>query len=132
MKKILKYIGIIIVFIILLFIFIVNFSSVESNFECVGEISSDSTSIPKTIYLKLDEYRPWVTLWNNSDSDGSLYLEIDLISMYYSYVKETDSRFQISDEYSKNPAKGSLSKLSKTILIDLKGTGIFEGTCNEF
>lgn len=129
MKRILKYIGIGLVLIILLFIFIANFSDVESNFKCVGEISSENSNTPVTTYLKLNEYRPWVGLWG--DSDASIILEIpNEVYDYYGQVEEVGDQLQIFDEYPTKKLKGNFSKLSKTLTIQIDYLGFFDGTCS--
>jgi hypothetical protein len=129
-KKVLKYIGIVVLFIILLFIFIANFSSVESKLECVGEISSENIPTPTTLYIELSEYRPWVGLW--SDSDGSINLEIPNQHVgYYSQIEESGNQLQIFDKYPTKELKGNFSKLSKTLALQIDFYGFFDGSCNE-
>ena len=66
--RLLKYLGALAVVALLLFVFVANFSAVESRFQCPGEISSKDGSHPVTVYLKLEEYRWWVRLWSESDA----------------------------------------------------------------
>ena len=68
--KLLKYLGAFLVAALGLFLFVVNFSAVETRFQCSGEIASQNTRQQTTIFMKLDEYRWWVGLW--SESDGSV------------------------------------------------------------
>lgn len=124
--KFIKYIVAILLTVILLFQFVVNFSGVSSSFECAGEISSGENTEPKTIYIVLDEYRWWVGLW--SDSDGNLQLEIpnETVEIYLHLV-EVGNQIQIYYD-SPNEMKGNFSKLSKTLA--LKGYfGFFDGKC---
>lgn len=72
--KLLKYLGALLVAAIGLFLIVVNFSAVETRFQCSGEISSHGNSQQDTIYMKLHEYRWWVGLWG--DSDGSVWLGV--------------------------------------------------------
>lgn len=125
--KLLKYLGAFLVAAIGLFLFVVNFSAVETRFQCSGEISSHGKSRQATIYMKLHEYRWWVGLWN--DSDGSVWLEAPNSSLeYFERVVEVGDQLQIYD-YQKNP-KGHFSSLSKTLAI---ATSIwsFDGTCKK-
>lgn len=111
--------------VVLLFIFIVNFSSVESRYECVGELTFEGETTSKTIYIKIQEYRWWVGLW--SDTDGNIQLEIPNETLsYYSNLKEVGDQLQIFGA-DMNPA-GSFSTLSKALTIDT-GIGIFDGKC---
>lgn len=115
----------------LLFIFVVNFSAVESRFQCPGEISSTDGSHPVTVYLKLDEYRWWVGLW--SESDAAIHLEVPNTYVdYFGNVKKVGYQYQIWDS-AKN-LKGNFSTLSKTLAIQLPvklKTDIFDGTCTK-
>jgi hypothetical protein len=109
----------------LLFAIVVNFSEVESNFECSGEMTSDSISKPSTIHIKLNEYRWWVSLW--SESDGNFCLEIPNTHVqYYSNVLDLDPQIQIQGH--QKELKGDFSKLSKTLALDTP-VGFFDGTC---
>lgn len=129
LKKILKYIGIGLVLIILLFIFIINFSEVESSFKCEGEMSLENENTPETIYLKLTEYRFWVSLWSNSNA--SIVIEIpNMVYDYYSQVEEVGDQLQIFDKYPIKKLKGNFSKLSKSLAVQLEPYGFFEGTCS--
>ena len=48
-----KYLGASVMVALLLVVFIANYSSVESGFECSGKLSSKEGSLPTTIYIKL-------------------------------------------------------------------------------
>lgn len=75
-------------------IIVVGFSSVVSPYKCDGQITSEEGMMPKTIYIKLEEYRWWVGLWGNSD--GNLRLEIpNTVVEYYSYIDEVGDQLQI-------------------------------------
>lgn len=128
-RKQLKYIGLPIFALIALFLFIVNFSAVESNFRCSGEISLDGNTRSKTIYMKLTQYRPWVALW--SDSNGAVSLEIPNEWVeYYGQVEKVGDQLQIFETYPKKTLRGNFSLLSKTLAIDLESPfGFFDGLC---
>jgi len=117
--------------VVLLFLFVANFSAVESRFRCPGEISSTDGSHPVTVYLKLEEYRWWVGLW--SDSDAAIHVEIPNTYIdYFGNVKKVGDQYQIRDS-AKN-LKGNFSTLSKTLAIQLPvklKTDFFDGTCNK-
>jgi hypothetical protein len=123
--KFAKYIGVLVLVIVVLFLFVANFSSVASNYECTGEISSGESTAPKTIYIVLEEYRWWVGLW--SDSDGNVKLEIPNEYLdYYSHVVEVGNQLQIYGP--PNEMKGHFSTLSKTLSLKTR-YGFFDGKC---
>lgn len=125
--KLIKYLGALVVAALLLFVFVVNFSSVESHFQCSGKISSEAGSYPTTIYMKLAEYRWWVGLWG--DSDGALWIEIpNKVVEYYGHVVEVGDQLQIFN--SPKELKGNFSTLSKTLAISTP-VGFFDGTCTK-
>ena len=120
-----KYLGILLLVIVSLFLFVANFSSVTSNYECTGEISSGESKESKTLFIVLEEYRWWVSLW--SDSYGNVQLEIPNEHVgYYSYVIEAGNQFQIYN--TPKEMKGSFSTLSKTLALKTP-YGLFDGNC---
>ena len=129
--KLLKYLGALVVAALLLFVFVANFSAVESRFQCPGELSSKDGSHPVTVYLKLEEYRWWVGLW--SEPDAAIHVEIPNTYVdYFGNVKKVGDQYQIRD--SANSPKGSFSALSKTLAIQLPvklKTDFFDGTCKK-
>jgi hypothetical protein len=131
MMKLIKILAAIGVVVLLLFIFVVNFSAVESRFQCPGEISSTDGSRPVTVYLKLEEYRWWVGLW--SESDAAMHIEIPNNHIdYFGNIKKVGDQYQIFD--SANSLKGNFSTLSKTLTIQLPiklKTDFFDGTCKK-
>lgn len=123
--KLMKYLGALIVAALLLFVFVANFSTVESRFQCSGEISSESDSQPATIYMRIEEYRWWVGLW--SESDGSVWLEVPNRTFdYFGHVIEVGEQLQIFDSQKK--PKGHFSTLSKSLSISTPAWS-FNGTC---
>lgn len=123
--KALKYVGALLAIATLLFIFVANFSSVASNFECVGKTSAEGSSQPATIYIKLEEYRSWVGLW--SESDASLQMEIpNTFVDYFGHVVKVGDQYQIFDFDKK--LKGNFSTLSKALALSTP-TGFFDGVC---
>ena len=126
MKKLWKYLGLVALFLIILFIIVINFSGKESKFECSGEITQEATRKPTKVYLKLTEYRFWVGLW--SKSKGCLSLEIpNRTFAYYEQIDRVGDNLHI---YSNNDAKGLFSRLSNALTLDIGAFGVFEGTCN--
>lgn len=125
--KLLKYFGSLTVAALLLFVIAANFSSVESRFQCSGEISSQGSSQRGTIFMKLLEYRWWVGLWG--DSHGSVWVEIPNRALeYIERVVEAGSQLQFYDF--QNIPKGHFSTLSKSLAITTP-TWSFEGTCKK-
>jgi len=122
--KLLKYLGLLGLVVVLLFVVVANFSAVESCYECSGGISSEGGSRPITIYTKLEEYRWWIGLWG--DSDGALYIEIPNKVVEYFHVFEVGNQLQLFDDSKR--LKGNFSTLSKTIAISTP-FGFFDGTC---
>jgi len=123
--KLVKYLGSLLLIVIGLFLFVANFSSISSNYECLGEMSTGENKSSKTIYIVLEEYRWWVGLW--SDSDGNLKLEIPNEHLdYYSQVVEVGNQLQIYDP--PNEMKGHFSTLSKTLALKTP-YGFFDGKC---
>lgn len=129
--KILKYLGFLILVLIFIFLIIIYFSEIKSNFQCSGEISYKGTTRPMTVYIKLAEYRWWVGLWSGG-SDGNLHLEVPNVWLeYYGYIEELgDQRFIYDyEKYPQKTLKGSFSALSKTLSIDTP-LGFFDGACS--
>lgn len=121
--KFIKYFGALAVIAIFIFVIVINFSAVESRYQCTGKISSGDSSHPTTAYIKLIKYRWWVDLW--SKSNGALWLEIPNKSIdYYEKIIEIEDQLQIYD--SQSNIKGSFSTLSMALFV-----GDFEGTCNK-
>jgi len=124
MKQALKYIGFIILILIALFFFVVNFSAARTSYQCTGELTENGTAQPTTVFITIEEYRPWVGLW--SDSDGSMKLEIpNVIHKYYPRVERVGEQRQIYQE----GLVGNFSTLSKTLALDIEFFGFFDGNC---
>jgi len=127
MKKAFKYLGFLILGLVILFFFVARFSAVESSFRCSGEISNSGTVQPATVYMKLTEYRWWVNLWG--DSAGSLHLEIPKTSVEsFGHIEEIGDLLTIYETYPQKTLKGNFSKLSKTLSIQTS-RGFFDGAC---
>ena len=123
--KIVKYLGVLLLAIMALFLFVVNFSSSSSKFECAGKITSGEKETPKTVYIELEEYRWWVSLWSNSD--GNIQLEISNEHVgYYDHIVEVGNQLQIYDP--PKEMKGNFSTLSKTLALKTP-YGFFDGRC---
>lgn len=129
--KLMKILGTIGVMVLLIFVLVANFSTVETRFQCPGEISSTDSSRPVTVYLKLEEYRWWVGLW--SEADAAIHIEIPNSYLdYFGNVKKVGDQYQIFDS-AKSP-KGNFSTLSKALAIQLPlklKTDFFDGICTK-
>jgi len=126
--KALKYLGFIIVGIICLFIFLANFSAVESRFKCPGEFVEVGAKQPVTMFIKITKYRWWVELWSDSNSDGNFWYEIPIMGVnYYSHVVEIGDQLHIY-ETEGGELKGNFSTLSKTLALSTH-YGFFDGIC---
>ena len=129
--KAIKILGTFGVAVVLIFVFLANFSAVESRFQCPGEISSTDGSRPITVYLKLEEYRWWVGLW--SDSNAAVHIEVPNTYVdYFGNVKKVGDQYQIY--HSANKLEGIFSILSKALAINLPlkvQTDFFDGNCTK-
>jgi hypothetical protein len=111
--------------VVALFFVVVNYSAVESRFECAGVVKRDKTERPITVFIKLDEFRWWVGLWSNSH--GSLWLEAPNEHVeYYSHLRRAGHAYQI---YADGSFRGNFSKLSNVLAIDMRPKGFFDGRC---
>lgn len=129
--KLIAIIGTMLASAFLLFVVVINFSSVELRFQCSGDLYSHGDTTPANVYLKLENYRWWVGLW--SESDGSLTLEIPgKSSEYFAGIVEVGDQLQIyeSDWESRGVKgmRGYFSTLSKTLGVSTSA-GVFEGAC---
>ena len=118
-------VGLCAVFLVLVFL-VAKYSSVESRYECPGELSTTSGLQKKTGYLKLEQYRWWVGLW--SDSYGVAWLEIPNEHLeYYGRIAKVGDQLQFQD-YSTRMLKGNFSTLSKALAVTV-GSRFFDGAC---
>jgi hypothetical protein len=127
-KRIAQFIGTLAAIAVGLFLFVANFSAVETRYQCSGTISRTETPSPATIFVKLETYRWWVHLW--ADDDGSFWYEIPNETVgYFSDVIEAGDQMQIW-EFQKKGIAGNFSTLSKALTLKVPG-GFFDGTCNK-
>lgn len=131
--KTIKILGGLLTFAVLLFLFVANFSAVESRFECKGKIIANGVEQPATVFLKLQKYRWWVGLW--SDSSGSAWVEVPNQTIsYFGHVTEAGDQLQFWDSFGVDPPSkfsGIFSTLSGAVGVKLGTTGVFEGTCKD-
>ncbi len=129
--KAIKILGGLFVFAILLFLFVANFSAVESRFECNGKIIANGVEQSATVFLKLHKYRWWVGLW--SDSSGSAWVEVPNQTVsYFGHVTQVGDQLQFWDSFgSSSNFSGTFSTLSRMVGVKLDAVGVFEGTCKD-
>ena len=121
----LRYFAAFVVLVVVLYFIVVRFSAVESRYKCTGEALRDGIAVPTEIFIKLNEYRWWVSFW--SDSAGSLHTEIpNELVRFYGDLTEVGDQFQIMGY--QNKLVGNFSNLSKTLALDTF-RGFFDGNC---
>lgn len=126
-KKLLKYVGLVVILIITINVFIINFSTTETKYQCTGEIVTDGTSDSINFFMVHTEYRFWVHLW--SKSDGKMLLEYpDGTLDSYLYLKDSDPLIYIHESTSDTGWKGRFSSLSKDLRLSTY-LGRFRGKC---
>jgi hypothetical protein len=126
--KALKILGGLIILVVLLFLFVANFSATTFRYECSGQITSNGTTQPAKLFFKLERYRWWVGLW--SDSKGDAWVEVPNQTVsYFGHVSEAGDLLHLSD----SPEKfgGIFSTLSHAIGVSLDAFGVFDGACKE-
>jgi hypothetical protein len=124
--RLLKYAAALAVVAVVFIVIIANFSTVESRFACSGETLLRGERRRATVYFKHERYRWWVDLW--SDSDGSAWLEVpnEWVEHYGDTVR-VGEQLQLFD--SSRKLRGQFSTLSRTLAVDIPGTGFFDGKC---
>ena len=107
------------------FLFVANFSSVETRYECSGTLYAGSQSAAETAHIRVEHYRPWINLW--SDSDGALWFEIPHKTLeYFEQIEVSSVGLQIGNTDA--PFKGTFSTVSRAITINTR-LGQFQGAC---
>lgn len=129
--KAIKILGTFGVAVVVLFVFLANFSAVESRFQCPGQLSSTDGSRAITVFLKIQEYRWWGRLW--SESNAAVHIEVPNTHVYYfGNVKKVGDQYQIFDSARK--LRGNFSTLSNALAINLPlklQTDFFDGNCRK-
>ena len=126
MKRVAKYLTVLALGIVLIFVLIVFFSSTETRYQCSGALTKEGATSPTTFYLKITEYRWWVGLW--SQSVGLVWLEIPQV-MFESYgdVRKSGDNLLI---YEPSSMGGIYSKLSNTFSVQTPH-GVLDGSCRK-
>ena len=126
--KLLKYLGVFLAVAFAGFLVVVNFSAVETLFQCSGKVSYQNNPQQATIFMKLHEYRWWVGLWSNSAGDVTLEVQNKPLVEVYSQVIKNGDLFNFYD-FERKPI-GYFSTLSKTLAITTRDW-VFDGTCKK-
>jgi hypothetical protein len=123
-----KTVGAIIGAVLLLYLFVVNFSAVETKYACNGMLTGVDGKGKSDVYVRLKEYRFWVGLW--SKSDGDVWVEVPgRMVQYFSHLDKAGDVYGIFDSTGGRFA-GNLSMLSRSLNIKLSEIVFFEGTCS--
>ena len=128
--RVIKSLLLLLVVMILVLSGILFFSVRESRFSCERDVIQNDQS--SSIFLILEEYRPWVGLW--SDSEGTLWVEIPRETVeYFGYLERAGEHLQVynsrySDGVEEKVMVGHFSLLSKTVSLKLNGN-FFDGHC---
>ena len=112
--------------VVIMYIVVVNFSGVETTYECKGVLTENKIDSESKLFLKIDRYRWWVHLW--SDDYASVFIELP--SQPYEFFHNTELVGQTLHVYDngKKPI-GYFSLLSKTIMFKT-AFGFYEGNCS--
>jgi hypothetical protein len=104
---------------------VVNYSTSSSTYRCQDAIAE--TSERQAVYIVLNEYRPWVGLWNNSD--GNLYFLWPArdVTTSFSLQKSADT-FRAYSHPDLTGLKGQFSLGNKALRIETPN-GNFDGVC---
>jgi hypothetical protein len=126
--KALKTVGALLAFSALLWFFVAKFSAADLRLECSGEITTNDGTKKATVFLKLQRYRWWVNLWN--DSYGSAWLELpNQTADYYGDIREAGDFLSFWD--SGKHSGGYFSTLSNALTVEFPSHGRFAGSCNQ-
>jgi hypothetical protein len=125
MKRFLKYLGLVIVVVCVLFYIVANHSiSGEHQIACKGSFYVGGKAIgEEEIFFKFRKYRWWVHLW--SDSDGEVYGQ-SKDEFYLSFRNEIVDGW--GDVIFDGGKKGRYLAMSRTMRF-INGGQLFEGKC---
>src|SRR5688572_29306861 len=104
---------------------VVNYSTSSSTYRCRDAIAE--TSERQAVYIVLNEYRPWVGLWNNSD--GNLYFLWPARDVTTSFsLQKSAGTFRAYSNPDLTGLKGQYSLGNKALRIETPN-GNFDGVC---
>lgn len=124
-----KILATVVVVVVLLYVFLAKFSSVETKYACQGEFTNGGVSEEGKVFFRLEAYRPWVGLW--SDSDGSMWLEIpnEHVEYFDNLLRVADSYQILESQYSdESGIQGNFSALSNALTLQTY-KGFYDGYC---
>ena len=132
--KALKFLGVLLGFASLLFLFASAFSVRFSRHECEGTLTFGGITIPITIYIKLGIDRWWTRLWRDSDAEMTVEVptrtgrQFDRSVRYFDHLRQAGSAYLILDD--DGNVTGTFSLLPSPSRLDT-GVGVFEGRCSD-
>ncbi len=123
-----KTLGTIIVVIVLLYVFLANFSIVESKYECDGAFVREGVTEPSKLFFRLEEYR---LLKARGESAGTLWIEVpnEFVRVYFKLVKLEDI-YQIYLDKGDMDLQGNFSALSNALALNTH-KGFYDGYCKQ-
>lgn len=130
--NLLRYFAYLVPVLILGYWFLVEYSSVETKYECKGSIANAEEKMPITVFTKIVQYRWWVGLW--SDNNGNVWVEIPNKALeYYEQMEVVGDQRQIYNTISSDGTKakkmaGNFSTLSRVLALKMS-LGFFDGKC---
>jgi hypothetical protein len=120
----LKYIAVLALAVLLLFVIAANFSSVSSRYVCHGALTP-MASYGEPAFIRIEKYRWWVGLWTKSD--GNVRLEIP--NSTYRYFKNTRDVGDMLEIYDADMhLEGVFSNLSRSLTLTTS-KGRLSATC---
>lgn len=128
--KNMKILGGLLAAVVLLYLIALNFSEVESRYECAGTYTKDGLEQPTTAFLKLNKYRFWVGLW--SDSRGSVWIEVPNKTVeYFEHVQGDDLLAFKNTQHGNglDSDQGTFWLLSGALNFEIRYWGKFNGAC---
>jgi hypothetical protein len=101
----------------LLFFIVVKFSIIESKYECVGKIKYEDQDQqwPTTLFIKIQEYRWWVGLWNDRNIGQIIVEEPTQPYEFFLITDKFEDQLRIKDM--QGNTIGGFSTLSKTLKL---------------
>jgi len=129
MKSIFKVLLCVCALSVLLVVVLMNFSSTVTAYKCPGTFALPEGPVAGDIYVHLEEYRPWVGLW--SDTDGNMKIEVRKADQAtFDYLSRVDDNGINLLIFKGQKAAGMFSRLSNILSINTTW-GVFDGMCTK-